>query len=105
MSVHIIDVRLNNNSSNGEADLHHDILRGLSQPVNQKTLPHILLYDEEGLRIYDQLATDADEYYLFPAEENLLKNHAHDIAKVMYKQHEPDYQGHVEGVVLELGAG
>jgi L-histidine Nalpha-methyltransferase / hercynylcysteine S-oxide synthase len=105
MSANIIDVRLNNNSSNGEADLNHEIRRGLSQPLNQKTLPTVLLYDEEGLRIYDQITTDADEYYLFPAEENLLKNHAHDIAKIMFKQHELDHQGHVEGVVLELGAG
>jgi L-histidine Nalpha-methyltransferase / hercynylcysteine S-oxide synthase len=104
MSVHIIDVRLNSNSSNGAADLHHDILKGLSQPVNKKTLPHILLFDEEGLRLYDQF-TAADEYYLFPAEENILKSHAHDIAQVMFKQHELDHQGHVKGVVVELGAG
>jgi L-histidine Nalpha-methyltransferase / hercynylcysteine S-oxide synthase len=102
MSARIIDVRLN---KNGQDDLHDEIVRGLSRPVNQKTLPTLILYDEEGLRIYDEITTDADEYYLFPAEENILKCHAHDIAKVMNKRHEREDQRPVEAVVLELGAG
>lgn len=104
MSAHIIDVRLNDNTSNGEANLHDEIVKVLSQPFDKKTLPTVLLYDEKGLRIYDEITTNAEEYYLFPAEENLLKGHAHDIVKVMNNQNERDNR-HVESVVLELGAG
>jgi L-histidine Nalpha-methyltransferase / hercynylcysteine S-oxide synthase len=102
MSSRIIDIRLNDKTSNDEADLHEEIVKGLSGPLNQKSLPTVLLHDEEGLRIFDEITTDADEYYLYAAEENLLKNHAHDIVQVMYKRHEG---GPVEGVILELGAG
>jgi uncharacterized SAM-dependent methyltransferase len=105
MSVHIVDVRLNDKASNGEADIRHDVIKGLLRPDGQKTLPTLLLYDEEGLRIYDEITLHADEYYLFPAEENLLKNHANEIVNIMHNQHASDGQGPVESVVLELGAG
>jgi uncharacterized SAM-dependent methyltransferase len=96
MSAHIIDdVRLNNKASNGEVNIRDEILKGLSRPAGQKILPQILLYDEEGLRIFDEITTGVDDYYIFPAEENLLKEHAQDIVQVMQD----------EGVVLELGAG
>ncbi|KAH9967751.1 histidine-specific methyltransferase [Lactifluus volemus] len=36
MSTHIIDVRLNDNTSNGEANLHDEIAKGLSRPLNEK---------------------------------------------------------------------
>jgi L-histidine Nalpha-methyltransferase / hercynylcysteine S-oxide synthase len=105
MSASIIDVRLNDKTSNGEANMHEEIVKGLSRPLNQKVLPTVLLYDEEGLRIYDEITTHAHDYYLHPAEENLFKSHAHDIAKVMCKRHEGDDQRLAESVVLELGAG
>lgn len=81
------------------AQLVHD---GLSHPAGQKSLPTILLYDERGLRLYDNITTGAPEYYLFGAEEQILKDHADDIVKVMH--------GAIGGtiadeVVLELGAG
>jgi uncharacterized SAM-dependent methyltransferase len=100
MSARIIDVRLNSNASNGEVNTRDEIIKGLSRPAGQKILPQILLYDDEGLRIYDEITTCAD-YYLFPAEENLLKRYADDIVQVMQgKADQP-----MEGVVLELGAG
>jgi L-histidine Nalpha-methyltransferase / hercynylcysteine S-oxide synthase len=107
MSTRIIDVRLNDDTSNGEANLHDEIVKGLSQPFNEKTLPSVLLYDEEGLRLYDDFATSAKEYYLFPAEETLLKSNAYEIAKIMYSRSKRDHQEpiHVESVILELGAG
>ncbi|KAI0304248.1 histidine-specific methyltransferase, partial [Multifurca ochricompacta] len=96
MSSRIIDVRLNNKSANGEANIRDEVVRGLSQSVNRKTLPTLLLYDEEG-----------PEYYLFAAEENILKNHASDIVNVMRGSH--NTEGHrsesVESIILELGAG
>ncbi|KAH9991248.1 DUF323 domain-containing protein [Russula vinacea] len=101
MSAHITDVRLNNQASNGEVNIRDEIVKGLSRPAGQKILPQILLYDEEGLRIFDEITTGVDDYYIFPAEENLLKRHAHDIVQVMHgKEGEPG-----ESVVLELGAG
>ncbi|KAI0028266.1 hypothetical protein K488DRAFT_89904 [Vararia minispora EC-137] len=100
--VEIVDVRVADDARN---DLRADILSGLSQPADTKTLPTLLLYDERGLRIYDELTTRATEYYLFGAEETLLRQHAHEIARIMHTT--ADASGHVlhESVVLELGAG
>jgi uncharacterized SAM-dependent methyltransferase len=105
MSELIIDVRLNNRTSNGEVNVRDEIVKGLSRPAGQKNLPQLLLYDEEGLRIFDEITTQVDDYYIFPAEETLLKRHAYDIAQVMQGRHEDkDYQP-IGGIVLELGAG
>jgi uncharacterized SAM-dependent methyltransferase len=83
-----------------------DILRlvdeGLSRPTGEKTLPTILLYDERGLRLYDALTTHAADYYLFGAEEQILKDHADDIVEVM---HSASGGAVTDEVVLELGAG
>jgi uncharacterized SAM-dependent methyltransferase len=98
MSAHVIDVRLNNEASNGEVNVRDEIVKGLSRPAGQKILPQILLYDEEGLRIFDEITTGVDDYYIFPAEEDLLKRHADDIVQVMHGKED-------EGVILELGAG
>ncbi|KIJ24205.1 hypothetical protein M422DRAFT_111588, partial [Sphaerobolus stellatus SS14] len=77
------------------------IIQGLKQETNKKSLPTLLLYDERGLRIYDDITTGADEYYLFPLEEAILKNRGAEIVKAMHGD-----RGVVEGeVVLELGAG
>jgi L-histidine Nalpha-methyltransferase / hercynylcysteine S-oxide synthase len=101
MSSRILDVRLNNKTSNGEVNIRDEIIKGLSRPAGQKILPQLLLYDDEGLRIFDEITTDVDDYYVFPAEENLLKRHAGDIVRIMHgKEDQP-----MEGVVLELGAG
>jgi L-histidine Nalpha-methyltransferase / hercynylcysteine S-oxide synthase len=101
MSARIIDVRLNTNAPNGEVNIRDEVIKGLSRPAGQKILPQLLLYDEEGLRIFDEITTAVDDYYLFTAEDNLLKRHANDIVQVMHgKQDQP-----MEGIVLELGAG
>ena len=105
MSAHIIDVRLDHKTSNGEANIRDEIIKGLSQPAGQKILPQLLLYDEEGLSIYDEITTQADEYYVFPAEEALLKRHANDIVQIMQGRHENNDNCPIESVVLELGAG
>lgn len=105
MSAHIIDVRLDHKTSNGEVNIRDEIVKGLSQPAGQKILPQLLLYDEEGLSIYDEITTQADEYYVFPAEETLLKRHANDIVQIMQGRHENKDNQPIEGVVLELGAG
>jgi L-histidine Nalpha-methyltransferase / hercynylcysteine S-oxide synthase len=99
----IVDVRLESGTTDttSAASLRSSILSGLNQPTGQKSLPTLLLYDERGLRLYDAITTDAEEYYLFPIEEAILKEHGSDIVKVMHGE-----RGAVDGeVVLELGAG
>ena len=105
---HIIDVRIhadapNAGSANGSEDLRDQIVQGLSKPAGQKTIPTMLLYDEVGLKIYDRITTEASEYYLFPAEEEILKNKADEIVKAMHSA--SSRQGSVEETVVELGAG
>ena len=99
----IVDVRLDStpDDTTSAASLRSSIIQGLNQPTNQKKLPTLLLYDERGLRIYDDITTGADEYYLFPLEEAILKNKGAEIVKTMHGD-----RGVVDGeVVLELGAG
>ncbi|KAI0317611.1 hypothetical protein OF83DRAFT_1058348 [Amylostereum chailletii] len=101
--VQIVDVRVNDQAHNGEVNIRAEVLAGLTGPQGQKTLPTLLLYDEPGLRIYDEITTDADEYYLFGAEEKLLKEHGDDIVRIMNTRN--DGSLNTEGIVLELGAG
>ncbi len=103
MSGRIIDVQLN--VSGGGVNVRDEIVKGLSRPVGQKALPQLLLYDEEGLHIYDEITTHSEEYYLFRAEETLLKKHAYDIVQIMQGQHGDRGHHPIRGVVLELGAG
>lgn len=96
----IVDVRLDSGTTSA-ASLRSAILSGLNQPSGKRTLPTLLLYDERGLRIYDAITTDADEYYLFPTEEAILREKGAEIVRVMHGK-----RGVVDGeVVLELGAG
>ena len=95
----IIDVH-----STGTGDVDNGvpaaIVSGLSKPTHQRTLPTLLLYTETGLRIYDELTTKAEEYYLFSAEEEILKKHGDEIIRAMHPR------GCFEGEsVVELGAG
>lgn len=107
MSGRIFDVRLNRGgeASYGGVNIYDEIVNALSRPVDQKYLPGLLLYDEEGLHLYDDITTQSDEYYLFPTEETLLKRHALDMAQVMQGRYEDSDQHPVGGAVLELGAG
>ena len=101
-AVRIMDMRARGEPSSGPS-IREQIVSGLAQPVGYKTLPTLLLYDERGLRIYDEITTDATEYYLFPAEEEILKNKADEIVRVMHSGI-PDGDP-VDEVVVELGAG
>ncbi|GLB38624.1 putative histidine-specific methyltransferase, SAM-dependent [Lyophyllum shimeji] len=84
------------------ADIAGQIRGGLMRPAGQKELPTMLLYDERGLRLYDDITTKAPEYYLFGAEEEILKNKADEIVRAM---HQGEKQVPTDEVVLELGAG
>lgn len=102
-NIDIVDIRGKLANATASADSMRDqIIKGLSLPVGQKVLPTMLLYDERGLRLYDAITTDAAEYYLFPAEEQILKNNANDIVRNMHA----GTGGRIESeVVVELGAG
>jgi uncharacterized SAM-dependent methyltransferase len=103
----IVDVRSyydkgSSGSGSPDADMQAQVIRGLMAPTNEKTLPTVILYDEHGLRLYDNITTKAPEYYLFGAEEQILRDHADQIVTAVH-QHTG---GVVLGeVVLELGAG
>ncbi|KAK7022115.1 DUF323 domain-containing protein [Favolaschia claudopus] len=72
-----------------ELDMAAEVLEGLRKPSNDegfgKTLPTMLLYDERGLRLYDDITTHAPEYYLFGAEEEILKNKSDEIVAAMHQ--------------------
>lgn len=104
LATDIIDVHSHNPPGGSSGDVDNGvpaaILSGLSRPTHQRTLPTLLLYTETGLRIYDELTTKAGEYYLFGAEEEILKTHGDEIIRAMHSR------GRFEGEsIVELGAG
>lgn len=100
MASQILDLHERSGNDNGLA-IRKEIVDGLQRPNGTKTLPTMLLYDELGLRLYDDITTEAPEYYLFGAEEEILKNSADEIVRVMHAGAglSPNE------VVLELGSG
>jgi uncharacterized SAM-dependent methyltransferase len=94
----IVDVRIHNEV---DGDISKQVLDGLLKPVGLKSLPTLLLYDERGLRLYDDITTEVPEYYLFGAEEEILKNYVDDIIRAMHSRGDRV----TNEVVLELGAG
>ena len=76
MPTEIIDLH---SRSSDSLDIPQQIRDGLSRPPNHKRIPTMLLYDERGLKLYDDITTEAPQYYLFTAEEEILKNKADDI--------------------------
>ena len=99
----IVDIR--NRAAPASANdnpLREETIKGLDRPAGQKTLPTMLLYDERGLRLYDRITTEAPEYYLFAAEEEILKTSGDAIVRCMHAAN----GGKVENeAIVELGAG
>ena len=60
----------------------------------EKQLPTLLLYDEQGLKLFEDV-TYLDEYYLTNSEIEVLTNHADGIAKKI----------HTGSILVELGSG
>ena len=87
----IIDIR---QEKDGYSILE-DIRKGL-RPVDggEKRLPTLLLYDENGLRLFEQI-TYLDEYYLTGAEIEVLETYAVRIAERVRPG----------SIVVELGSG
>lgn len=96
----IIDVRENISGDCSPSNAVVDaIIDGLSKPPGMRSLPTLLLYNERGLRLYDDITTKVPEYYLFGCEEQILTDYADDIVNTMGA-------GRRDGeVVIELGAG
>ncbi|KAL0960797.1 hypothetical protein HGRIS_005816 [Hohenbuehelia grisea] len=84
-------------------DLQRQLVDGLHRPAGEKEMPTMLLYDERGLRLYDDITTEVAEYYLFAAEEEILKNKADEIVRLMHAG--ADGAAQSDEVVLELGSG
>ncbi|KAL8997597.1 MAG: hypothetical protein Q9169_003144 [Polycauliona sp. 2 TL-2023] len=70
------------------------LLHEIGTALREKRLPTLLLYDERGLKLFEDI-TYLDEYYLTNAEIDVLKSHATEIAALI-----PD-----ESDILELGSG
>jgi uncharacterized SAM-dependent methyltransferase len=104
MPVEIINVHNNGNAHCGFAvnDIPTQIIDGLLRPSGYKQLPTILLYDERGLRLYDDITTEVPQYYLFGAEEEILKKHADEIIQAMHCGIGSVFTSEA---ILELGAG
>ena len=102
-TIDIIDIRSKVASvSDDTVSMRKQIIDGLSLPAGQKTLSTMLLYDTHGLRLYDKITTDAPEYYLFPAEEQILRDHADEVVRYMHAGVVSRYE---QESIVELGAG
>ncbi|KAL0579890.1 hypothetical protein V5O48_002137 [Marasmius crinis-equi] len=100
MPADIVDVHAHAKEDNSRA-IREQLLDGLRRPQGQKHMPTMLLYDEQGLKFYDDITTRVPEYYLFAAEEEILMAHADEVVRIMHGN-----AGAVDGeVVIELGAG
>ena len=99
--VDIIDIRAKHDRTNDGPALRDQIVAGLSKPSGEKTLPTILVYDERGLRLFDDISQKAPEYYLFPAEESILKQYGAEIALTICGGESKCNRG----TLVELGAG
>ena len=89
--VSIFDIR------QGELDfsLVEEIRKQLNAGAGQaKRLPTLLLYDEQGLKLFEDI-TYLEEYYLTNAEIEVLRNHADEIAQHIC----------AGSIVVELGSG
>jgi dimethylhistidine N-methyltransferase len=78
------------------ATIAADVRNGLT--ASPKTLPHYLLYDEEGSRLYEQI-TALPEYYLTRAEREIFEAHSSDILSRIAARDARALS------VIELGAG
>lgn len=73
----ILDIRRKHTSSSLRNELGEK-LRG--NQGKEKQLPTILLYDEQGLKLFEEI-TYLEEYYLTNAEIEVLNTHSDSIAK------------------------
>jgi uncharacterized SAM-dependent methyltransferase len=88
-AANIIDIR----SDAAGIELKEEIIKGLKSE-QEKTLPTLLLYDVQGLKLFERI-TYLDEYYLTGKEIEVLEKHAASIATVVDEN----------SIIVELGSG
>lgn len=89
-ALDIIDIQ----NARIEVNLKDEILAQMNPEQGPRTLPTLLLYDERGLQLFEEI-TYLDEYYLTNYEIELLKKSAAEMASQI-----------PEGaIVVELGSG
>lgn len=89
--VDIVDIHEND----VEYSLVNEIRKGLNPAEGQRrSLPTMLLYDAQGLKLFEEI-TYVDEYYLTNAEIEVLKDNSKRIVEQI-----PD-----NAQLLELGSG
>ena len=89
--VSIIDIRQKGFGGSLIDDIREKLRPGKG---NEKRLPTLLLYDERGLKIFEDI-TYLEEYYLTNAEIEVLTTHAIEIAKSIREG----------SMIVELGSG
>lgn len=90
-TVMIEDIRQNDIGPSILDELRH----GLHPAAGgEKKLPTLLLYDEKGLKLFEEISY-LDAYYLTNTEIEILRNHASDIARKVPNG----------CMILELGSG
>jgi len=90
-NVDIFDIRMNRE----EQSLLKAINQGLRPAAGgEKTLPTLLLYDQKGLKLFEEI-TYLQDYYLTNAEIEVLEHCADEIAQRLQQ----------DSIVLELGSG
>lgn len=89
--VSIIDIRQGGSDISIVDEIRQKLNPGQGQ---ERRMPTLLLYDEEGLRLFEEI-TYLEEYYLTNAEIETLTTHAEAIVRLI----EPGSQ------LIELGSG
>jgi uncharacterized SAM-dependent methyltransferase len=89
----IIDIRGNAAESNTTEHLQRRIAQGLTR--QPKSIPTMVLYDDKGLEIFDQI-TYCKDYYLTDAEIDILKTHSAELVRDYVRE---------GSVLIELGCG
>ncbi|THU99467.1 hypothetical protein K435DRAFT_837653 [Dendrothele bispora CBS 962.96] len=98
--IEIYDIRSEKDVAIFSSKLPSDIISGLSESQGQRTLPSECLYDEIGLKIYNEVVSTWKEYYPYKAEMGIWKQWADDIAHSMSR-----VQAGGRAVIIEFGAG
>lgn len=89
--VDIIDIK---KPSSTTFDLKKIIREGIDRPCGMKEINTLVLYDDRGLQLFDQI-TYVPEYYLTEAEIDILKSKSEEIVECI-----PD-----GSAIIELGSG
>jgi len=72
-----------------------EVRRGLNPPDgSERTLPTLLLYDQKGLKLFEEIM-DLDQYYLTKSEIEVLEENADKMSEIIRPG----------SMVVELGSG